>query len=99
MKILAILMLLVSVSAFAKTKTLFSADLCSRAHIVCSMEVGVDFAWDQDGRCGCLKKTDYLPMRTCMVAMIKCDERKGETFSTISTQDGQVGCGCFKTQD
>lgn len=98
MKTFFILMLLVSTSAFAGAKSLFSADTCIRANIACPMVVGVDFAWDENGRCGCLKKTDYLPVATCAAAFIVCDERKGETFSTISTSRGVVGCGCFKTK-
>jgi hypothetical protein len=90
----AVLGLCLSANANEAPK-LYDADFCMRANIRCAEDS--QFVHDQDGRCGCLEKADYIPAEICEVAFIHCPEELDMTFSTLSNGDEVVGCGCFAT--
>lgn len=93
----------------------FSTTLFPREHTWCMnptaedatarCEEGQSFYTDQDGRCGCLTPDEFIDAKTCMAALIHCEE--GTTYSSIFEdrqmcgmyQSVYVGCGCFATSD
>lgn len=78
-----------------ETPKLYDADFCMRANIRCADDAF--FVHDQDGRCGCVEQGDYIPAEICAVAFIHCPEELGTTFSSLTSGDAEVGCGCFET--
>ncbi|MDO9182537.1 MAG: hypothetical protein Q7U04_09010 [Bacteriovorax sp.] len=97
MKMIIAFSFLISTVAFAQPK-LFSGQVCMTANIRCAADS--QLITDQNGRCGCLKKIDYLAANECLTALINCDENRNETFSVLQDLTGEsIGCGCFTTTE
>lgn len=93
---LFVLVSTVSFSAIAGKDFLWNKRHCSTEPIQCRGESIL--AHDHVGRCGCLNKDDYLDPNTCRTALIMCDELRGETYSTLTSNNEFIGCGCYKTR-
>jgi hypothetical protein len=75
---------------------LFDKETCAKTKIECQAPAQL-LHDSSDGRCGCLKNSDYIPADACMLIGFQCTHGSWPS-NLVDVNNKFIGCGCYLTE-